>query len=210
MKFLEFKTKFRDLPLLTTRIVFGKASRADLNQLDRWCKQGLLLQLRRGLYMFGKAERKIEPSRIYLAGQLYQPSYVSLEYALSRYNLIPERVADVTSVTTKKTARFLNDLGTFTYQTVKPAAFRGFIAQKDEAGLPYFIAEPEKAVADFVYLNLDGIAADAAEKTLLESFRFQNLDSLRKKKITDYFGLFASKKMAEVSGVLRGMAGRRL
>jgi hypothetical protein len=208
MKFSEFKNKFKDLPLLPTKIVFEKAGKADLNQLERWRKQGLMLQLRRGLYMFGKAERKINPSRTYLAGQLYQPSYVSLEYVLSRYGLIPERVADVTSVTTKKTARFINDFGTFTYQTVKPAAFRGFIMQKDEAGLPYFIAEPEKAVADFVYLNLHRIPADAAEETLLESFRFQNPGSLRKKKIADYFGLFNSKKMTKIAEVLRGLGGK--
>lgn len=208
MKFTDFKAKFRDLPLLTTRIMFGKATGADLNQLDRWCKQGLLIQLRRGFYLFGKEERKIEPSRLYLAGQFYQPSYVSLEYALSRYGLIPERVADVTSVSTKKTARFTNDFGTFSYQTVKPAVFRGFISAKDESGLAYFIAEPEKAVADFVYLNLGKVAAGAAERTLRESFRFQNAGSLRKNKITAYFGLFNSKKMNELGGVLRGMGGR--
>ena len=188
----------------------GKASGADLNQFDRWRKQGLLLQLRRGLYILGATERKIEPSRLYLAGQLYQPSYVSLEYALSRYGLIPERVADVTSVTSKKTASFSNDFGTFTYQTVRPGAFRGFTACRDEAGLQYFIADPEKAVADFVYLNLGKITAVAVEKTLVEPFRFQNLGSLKKKKISDYFGLFNSKKMAEIGVVLRGMAEGKL
>jgi len=208
MKFGDFKVKFRDLPLLPTRVVFGKASGADLNQLDRWCKQGLLLQLRRGLYIFGKDERRIEPSRLYLAGQLYQPSYISLEYALSRYGLIPEKVVDVTSVSTKKTARFTNDFGTFIYQTVKPSAFRGFISGKDEAGLPYFIAEPEKAVADFAYLNLKKIAAGAAEKTLLESFRFQNLGSLKKNKIAAYFDLFNNTKMREIGAVLSGMGGK--
>ncbi|MDO8802843.1 MAG: hypothetical protein Q7R35_00285 [Elusimicrobiota bacterium] len=208
MKFGDFKGKFRELPLLPTRVVFGKASGADLNQLDRWCKQGLLLQLRRGLYIFGKEDRKIEPSRLYLAGQVYQPSYISLEYALSRYGLIPERAVDVTSVSTKKTARFTNDFGTFIYQTVKPSAFRGFISAKDEAGLPYFIAEPEKAAADFVYLNLGKIAAGAAEKTLLESFRFQNLSLLKKNKIAAYFGLFNNKKMREIGAVLRGMGGK--
>jgi len=208
MRFAELKVKFRDLPLLPTKIIFAKANGADLNQLNRWRKQGLLLQLRRGLYILAKSERKIEPSRIYLAGQLYQPSYVSLEYALNRYGLIPERVADVTSVTTKKTAKFANDFGTFVYQTIKPAAFRGFVAGRDEAGLSYFMAEPEKAVADFVYLNLPGIAAGAAEKTLLESFRFQNLGSLRKGKILEYFGVFNSKRMLKLAAVLRELAGR--
>jgi hypothetical protein len=208
MKFLDFKAKFKDLPLLPVRVIFGQAGRADLNQLDRWRKQGLLLQLRRSLYIFCGAERKIDPSRLYLAGQLYQPSYVSLEYALSKYGLIPEKVADVTSVTTKKTARFANDFGSFIYQTVKPSAFRGFIAQKDEAGLPYFIAEPEKAVADFVYLNRHKIAAGAEEEMLLESFRFQNLGTLKKKKLSDYFRIFNMRKMESVARVLRALTGR--
>jgi len=208
MKFSEFKSKFKDLPLLPTGLLFSKAKGADFNQLNRWCKQGLLLQLRRGLYILGPDERKIEPSRTYLAGQLYQPSYVSLEYALSRYGLIPERVADITSVSTKKTAKFTNNFGTFSYQTVKPSVFRGFVTEKDEAGLPYFIAEPEKAVADFVYLNLGKVATGAAERTLLESFRFQDLGSLRKNKIAEYFGLFKSKRMHDLGVILRGMGGK--
>jgi hypothetical protein len=90
---------------------------------------------------------------------------------------------------------------------VKPSAFRGFVAGKDEAGLSYFIAEPEKAAADFIYLNLNKFAAGKAEKTLLESFRFQNLGSLKKKQIEIYFGLFNNKKMVEIGGVLRAMIG---
>ncbi len=208
MRFVDFKARFQSLPLLPIKIVFGQASRADLNQIERWRKQGFLLRLRRGLYLFDKANRKIEPSKLYLAGQIYQPSYISLEYALGRYGLIPERVADATSVTTRKTARFVNDIGTFIYQSVKPAAFRGFTLRKDEAGLPYFIAEPEKAAADFIYLNLHKIADGKEEETLRESFRFQNLDSLRKNKITDYFGLFNMRKMENVARVLRALAGK--
>ncbi len=208
MKFADFKAQFRGLPLIPIKIVFGKASRADINQIERWRKRGLLIRLRRGLYLLGKAEREIEPSRLYLAGQIYQPSYISLEYALSRYGLIPERVADTTSVSAKKTARFVNDFGTFIYQSVKPSLFRGFTLEKDEAGLPYFVAEPEKAAADFIYLNLRKIVDGKEEETLRESFRFQNLGSLRKKKIADYFGLFNTRKMENIARVLRALAGK--
>lgn len=72
MKFADFKAQFRGLPLIPIKIVFGKASRADINQVERWRKRGLLIRLRRGLYLLGKAEREIEPSRLYLAGQ-YSP-----------------------------------------------------------------------------------------------------------------------------------------
>ena len=63
-------------------------------------------------------------------------------------------------------------------------------------------------MADFVYLNLGKIAAGAAEKTLLESFRFQNLGLLKKNKITTYFGLFNNTKMRKIGAVLRGMGGK--
>lgn len=207
MKFGDFKSKFGDLPLIPSRIVARE--QADLNQLERWRKNGRVLRLRRGLYILGESERKVQPSRLYLAGQIYQPSYVSLEYALSGYGLIPERVADVTSVSSRKTAKFTNAFGTFSYQTVRPPLFRGFIVRKDEAGLDYFIAEPEKAVADFVYLKLGSVPAGAATKVLRESFRFQNLSSLRKPRLRECFALFNIKKMDQVAAALCSLAGRK-
>lgn len=88
---------------------------------------------------------------MFIAKEIYSPSYVSLEYALSIYGLIPERVVDVTSVTTKKPIEFKNKLGVFIYQHIKENCFTGFIEKEDENGLVYFIATPEKAVADFLY-----------------------------------------------------------
>ena len=78
------------------------------------------------------------------AGHLaYTPSCVSLEYALGFYGLIPERVVEVTSITTKKTLRITNPVGRFSYQHVTTSAFRGFKITKDENGMDVFIAEPE-------------------------------------------------------------------
>jgi len=71
---------------------------------------------------------------------------VSTIYALGYYDLIPEKVIDVTSVTTKKTAKFTNPFGTFIYQHLKTSLFFGFKEIEDENGFPVLIAEPEKAV----------------------------------------------------------------
>jgi len=73
----------------------------------------LLIKLKRGLYVLNKHDRKINPSLKLLANQFYFPSYVSMEYARNFYGLIPERVYQITSVSTRKTARFKNDLGEF-------------------------------------------------------------------------------------------------
>lgn len=64
------------------------------------------------------------------------------------YGLIPEGVADMTAVTTRKTMRFENTLGRFIYQHIKPAAFRGFRTMGSGPNA-FFMAEPEKAVVDF-------------------------------------------------------------
>lgn len=164
MNYNDFRKTVQGLPVIFTRDLLRSRSdrQAVLNQLERWRKRALLIQLRRGLYMLGPSDRKIGPSRMYVANQLYGPSYVSLEYALGYYGLIPERVVAVTSVATRKTAHFTNELGSFTYQHIQPMAYRGFTVLKDENGFMVFLAEPEKAAVDFVYLNLEKFRAGDA------------------------------------------------
>ena len=196
MDYAEFKKRFSKLPLIVGRdaVQLEKAGQAMRNQLNRWQSKGLIVRLKKGIYMLNRDDRRVEPSRIFLANRLYGPSYVSLEFVLNFYGLIPERAADVTCVTTKKTARFINEFGTFIYQHIKPDAFRGFKSAKDEAGLPVFIAEPEKAVVDFIYLNLSKFAKPEKER-FAQSFRFQNTEKLSEKKIMFYVGLFSNRKL---------------
>ncbi|MDD2772512.1 MAG: hypothetical protein PHP45_02335 [Elusimicrobiales bacterium] len=195
MNFQEFKTSAQNMPIVTGKDAVKMGNRQTMyNQLMNWQKKGLLVQLRRGLYTLGKTERKIEPSNLFLAGQIYSPSYVSLEYALGLYGLIPEMVVEVTSVTTRNPARFQNDFGKFSYQHIKHAAFRGFKTEKDRAGLAYFIAEPEKAVADFIYLNLPRFKAGDKE-IFSASYRFQNLESLNLEKLANFAAQFENTKL---------------
>ncbi|MDO8734122.1 MAG: hypothetical protein Q7K21_03070 [Elusimicrobiota bacterium] len=135
---------------------------------------------------------------MFIAKEIYSPSYISLEYALSIYGLIPERTLDITSVTAKKTAKFENKLGTFVYQHIKENCFTGFIEKKDEADLAYFIATPEKAVADFLYLNKNRFDKNYTD-ILKESFRFQNTGSLNKRKFKFYVKLFSSRKLSQIA-----------
>jgi len=198
MNFQEFKLATQNTPVLTGRDAVRLGNRQTMyNQLINWQRKGLLVQLRRGLYVLGKTERKIEPSSLFVSGQMYSPSYISLEYALGLYGLIPEMVVEITSVTTKNPARFQNEFGKFSYQHIKRAAFRGFLTERDKAGLAYFIAEPEKAVADFIYLNLPRFKAGDKE-IFSQSYRFQNLDSLNLEKLTSYAAFFGNAKLDDV------------
>lgn len=200
MNYTEFKNSMQQRPLILSQdLMLAQTNKQNMrNQLKRWQSKKLLVRLKRGVYLLNPSDRKINPSRTYIANQLYHPSYISLEYALKFYDLIPERVSDLTSITTRKTLRLKNEAGTFIYQHIKPQAFRGFKALNDEAGLIFFIAEPEKAVVDFFYLNLEKFE-EADEKVFEESYRLQNVEMLKQKKVMKFANLFGSGKLMRLS-----------
>jgi predicted transcriptional regulator of viral defense system len=205
MTYREFKETVQKWPIIFTKDVIALRHDKQLirNQLNRWTAKRLLVKLKKGVYLLNKADRKAELPRQYIANQLYGPSYVSLEYALQYYGLIPERVGDVTSVTTRKTFRLTNEMGTFMYQHVKPEAFRGFKAVKGDAGLAFFIAKPEKALVDFIYLNI-GKFKEGDEKVFEGSYRLQNLEDLDLDAIMECAKLFKSGKLVRISRALCG------
>lgn len=199
MKYLEFKNTVRRFPLISSTHIANISKKPQILkvQMRGWQEKGLIIKLRRGLYILNKNDRKIEPSRIFLANALYSPSYVSMEYAFGYYDLIPEKVEDVTSITTKKTAKFKNLFGTFIYQHLKTDLFFGFAEIEDENGLPLYIAEPEKAMLDFIYLNLGDFKGKRKDVFNL-SYRFQNLDILKKKKLMDFAKRYKNKRIFDV------------
>ena len=165
--------------------------------MTTWQKKGLILRLRKGLYTLNEEDRKIHPSRLFLANQIYSPSYVSCEYALGYYALIPEKVEDVTSVTTKKTASFRNPFGLFRYQHLKPSLFFGYRKIEDENNFPAFVAKPEKAVLDFLYLNLSQFKNEFPD-IFEHSYRFQNTSLLKKGRLREMAKAYKNEKFSRV------------
>jgi predicted transcriptional regulator of viral defense system len=117
---------------------------------------------------------------------------VSLESALSYYNLIPEAVYSQQAITTRKTITYETPVGTFNYRSVKPELFFGYeIIHKDK--LPVMIADIEKALLDHLYLT-------ASLKTIkdIEALRF-NFMELRNRvdwdKLDKYALVFSSKTL---------------
>lgn len=122
------------------------------NQVCGWQKKGWVRRLKKGLYELRYPEEKTLPD-LYIANKLYEPSYVSLQTALSYYSLIPEVAMQVTSVSTKATRRFENAYGVFTYRTIKKSLFFGYqlvLVQGEKVKM----AEPEKAFTDMIYFFL--------------------------------------------------------
>ncbi len=147
-------------------------------QLSEWTKKDYIIKLKNGVYAF--SERKKEVSNEYISFLLYQPSYLSMEWALSRYGLIPEMVYGFTAVSTKTTRTFKNNFGLFMYRHVKKEMFFGYKKIKDKNQI-YLIAEPEKAFVDYLYFN----SAQIKSKEDVEELRFNEfeLKKLSKKKI---------------------------
>lgn len=126
--------------------VFGVSPKTGSVFLSRNLKSGLFVKLRNNYYML----KDSHPSLQLIANKLYQPSYISLETALSHYSIIPEVVYAVTSVTTKPTREFKTPKGVFSYQRIKKEVFTGYSPVTLE-GHVVLLAEPEKALADYLY-----------------------------------------------------------
>jgi hypothetical protein len=160
-------------------------------QISLWVKKGNLLRLKNGMYAFAKDKEKIKGEEI--ASFLYEPSYLSLESALSWHGFIPEMVYAYVSLTARINRKFTNTFGTFLYRHIKPELFWGYTEIKTEHG-HYLLAEPEKALLDYLYLNLSKIRNEAD----FDNVRF-NMDMIKEKlnadKFLKYLSAFDVKKM---------------
>lgn len=165
---------------------YPSAPKTNLKQLlYRWRKRGWVISLKKGLYEL-TYPRPFNIPDMYVANRLYAPSYVSLETALSHYSLIPEVAMAVTSVTVKPTRKFKNSHGLFTYRTVKGECFRGYGIEKTGA-YEILIAEPEKALVDYLYFKTYRNKKINLEDERLDMARVAGLD---RKKIDCYGRLF--------------------
>jgi len=157
MNYITFQKRFGNFPLVDMRDVFSVFPHFDRRRINEWQKKGYLKKIANNFYVFADkplAEKKI----FYIANKIYEPSYVSLETALGYYGLIPEAVFSILSVSTSKTKTANADLGAmktnFLYKKIKKSFYFGYSLKKSE-GISFLIADPEKAVLDFLYLRED-------------------------------------------------------
>jgi hypothetical protein len=165
------------------------------DKITELLKQGIIIRIKKGIYIFGKKYARQPFSRELLANLIYGPSYVSLDYALHYHGLIPERVEALTSITSGRTRRFTTPVGLFTYHGVPiNAYYTGITRIELEGGRSFLIATPEKALADKIYTDRGtGIRTQAAMSVyLLESLRIDpedmsGLDTERLNDITKHY-----------------------
>jgi predicted transcriptional regulator of viral defense system len=199
MNFEEFLKFAGNLPVIETEILLAGIDNplAVKVQISRWQKAGKLIQLRRGIYLLAPSYRKIEVYTPHIAVLLKKPSYISLEKALEFYDLIPEAVPVFTSITTKRQGKFDCEVGSFVYRHINNALFWGYssvTANKQTA----FIAYPEKALLDLIYLNEIDISLE-----YLEGLRLQNVDKINMDRLFDFAKKFKKPKILRAAEIIK-------
>lgn len=176
MEFNELLYQVVDLPVFSSALLqAGDVDRANIQkQLSRWTAAGKIHQLRRGLYALADPYRQKEPHPFLIANRIIAPSYVSLQSALAYYDMIPESVPQVVSITSKLRSKvFETSLGSFRYHNIQTPLFSGFSLVQVSTDQSAYLARPEKALLDMIYLTKRGHTPE-----YLDSLRLQNLGQL--------------------------------
>lgn len=136
------------------------------DKINDLVQSGFLISLRRGLYVPGPELDLPLPHLFVIANHLRGPSYVSLETALAHWEMIPERVYEINSITLKTSHLYNTPIGSFTYRHLD-APYYSFGLQRVEVGDNHFalMASPEKAICDKI-ITTSGITLRSQSQTM--------------------------------------------
>ncbi|MBM4401673.1 MAG: hypothetical protein FJ044_00310 [Candidatus Cloacimonetes bacterium] len=133
-------------------------------------EKGLIKRLTKGKYFFSFKK----PNEFVIANFLYQPSYISLESALSFHGIITGFPYQISSMTIKKPKTFSFEGKEYQYSQISQSLFWGYEKKED-----FLIADKEKALIDFLYLAFKGLRQPDYDEF--------DLSALSKKKLEEYF-----------------------
>lgn len=175
--------------------------------LSRMVKEGELIRLKNGFFLIAS---KIEESPVpfeQIANLLYGPSYISFEWALSYYKMIPEGVYVVTSASTTKKKIFNTPIGVFDYTSLSHQRYAIGIDQKENEAGRFLIATPEKALVDLIHLkskNLEGhdLLVDLIEARRMDEDQLKNLNKKHLVEIADQYRSKSIMNLVKVLGML--------
>ena len=177
------------------------------DKVTRLLRSGAIIRVKKGLYVFGPEYRRQPICKESLANFIYGPSYISLEYALSYYGMIPERVEWITSMTSQRNKLFETALGTFSYKHIHPKKYSVGVElrQIDPLHSVYF-ASRETALADIIAPVSDITSADELYKHLLENLRIDegDLHALNQDAVAAIAKSYRNRRVTLLSEVIRG------
>ena len=117
-------------------------------KIGRLLASGEIIRIKKGLYTFPEYLRRSPLNPCIVANMIYGPSYVSCDYALSYYGMIPERVELMTSMTIGRTREFSTPIGCFSYRQRKAEDYSIGIDSVETPSGNFLIASREKAIYD--------------------------------------------------------------
>ena len=172
------------------------------NKISREIKDGKLFKIITGLYETDKNTKAY-----LLAGSIYGPSYISFEYAMSFYGMIPERVTTITCAcfNKKKKKKYVTNFGTFTYRDIPNLVYPEQVNLVREGEYVYQIATKEKALCDKLYTLKPLNNYNNLEKMLFEDLRidFDSFEKLDINKIEELSSLYGSTNVKLLAKYLR-------
>lgn len=169
MTFLEFQKTFSDTPVIPLTSIKMHFPNFDSNALTRWQKKGYLEKFRNEYYHLTDHKITGNADLFFIANKIYHPSYISLYSALNWYGFIPEGVFEITSISTRKTKTFQTPQAVFSYKSIRKNLFFGYQLEKIN-NYWYKIANPTKAILDFLYLYSSFNSADDFHELRINSY----------------------------------------
>lgn len=195
MKYIELREKLKDLTVFSIKDIEKSADkRFHRRRLNEWQDKNYIKKIIKGYYIF--SDPKLDDNVLYeIANKIYNPSYISLETALSYYGLIPESVYALTSVSTRKTITFNTSIAVFSYRKIRDDLFFGYIIENHDKKV-YKIASPEKAILDLLYLKTDIRSYSDFESLRINPGNF--IETIGREKLFNYLKLYNNKRLTSV------------
>lgn len=193
MKFLELKNELKEFPIFSLNDIKNIDPAFHRRRLNEWQDKGYIKKIIRGYYLF--SDIGVDEEILFkISNQIYYPSYVSLQSALSYYNLIPETIYGITAISTQKTYHFNTTLGEFSFRSIKPQLFFGYRLIKNKN---YFvkIASIEKALLDYFYLHPN--LQTASDFDSLRINQEVLIEQVNEKKLNEHLGKYNQKRLSK-------------
>lgn len=171
--------------------------------IARLVKRGELIRVKNGFYIIAEKIKKDSTPYAQIANLLYGPSYLSFEWALAFYGLIPEGVYVVSSASAVKSKIFSTPIGTFDYFALSHARYVVGIDQLENGTGKFLIATPEKALADLVHMKSQGLNPEQLWLDLTEGRRIDGdvLKGLNRFRLKEIAGAYRSKSVATLEKI---------
>lgn len=149
-----------------------------LDKIKRDAESGVIFRITRGLY---ETNENAEPC--FLASSILSPSYLSFDWALSYYGLIPERVFAITSASLKerKNKTFINKFGRYEFSDIPVGVFSEGLTYIENGEYITKIATKEKCICDSLYKwrvvkNINDLKELLFEDKRIDENEFSNCD----------------------------------